>query len=403
MKWLKRVGIGVSLLAVTAVAVDAATYDGHAWVADYERLKGDMAQGYANLDWLAERRRIDLAALDRDTTKRLENAHSRVLATLALRDFVHAFGDPHLKLELAKRGEAEERAARSSSSIDGTSPAEPIVQDCASAGYSEDDYGFALPLAQLPGSRPVESSWFPAAINKDVGIIRIAAFGEDRYAAACQRAFKPNLTDRQLQLATREKLQEELISTIARLQAGGARHMLVDVTGNGGGTEWVSEAIALFTDRRMTRNEARLVGASCDRRSVWTGAKPPCSVFSPAAGAPAELQGTGQWKGSIVILGNRGSGSATEDFIAWLIDNDAAQYAGERSAGAGCGYVDGGNPTFLRVAPLVVHMSNCARFRKDGTNEVEGIDPTMSIPLSQLDEAGQKAALAKLIERIRAG
>ena len=216
MKWLKRAAIGVGLIAVTAAAVDAATYDAEAWVADYERLKGDMAHGYANLDWLAERRGIDLATLDRDTKRRLENAHSRVLATLALRDFINRFGDPHLKLEHAKRGEAEERQRRSSASVDAAPAPEPAVKDCASAGYSQEDYASKLPLARLDGSRPIPSSWFPAAINGDVGIIRIAAFGEDRYPAACEAAFKPGMTGRELKLATRVKLQNELKATIGR-------------------------------------------------------------------------------------------------------------------------------------------------------------------------------------------
>ena len=403
VKWLKRAAMGVSLLAVAAAAVDAATYDSDSWIADYERLKGDMAQGYANLDWLAERRPIDLVALDRDTRRRLERAHSRILAILALKDFVGAFGDPHLKLDYGTAPEAKRHDARSSSPLDQPAARDPAVNDCASAGYSNDDHYFKLPFAKLDGSRAIASSWFPAAIVRDVGIIRIAAFGEDRYPAACERAFKPGMTARELKLATRAKLQEELIATIGRLKAAGARHMLVDVTGNGGGTDWVGEATALFTDRRMTRSEPRLVGPSCDRRSVWTGKKPPCAVFPPDTGAKALIKGTGLWTGSVTVLGDGGSGSATEDFIAWLIDNDVGLYAGERSAGAGCGYVDGGNPTYFRVAPLVVRMPNCARFRKDGTNEVEGIEPAIKIPLSQMKRAEKKVALAKLIERVRAG
>jgi hypothetical protein len=60
--------------------------------------------------------------------------------------------------------------------------------------------------------------------------------------------------------------------------------------------------------------------------------------------------------------------------------------------------VNGGNPTYFKAAPLVVHMPNCARFRKGGTNEVEGIMPTIPIALSEMDEAEQKAALTGLME-----
>jgi hypothetical protein len=60
-KWLARGLGGLLLLGVAGAVLDAATYDEAAWGADFERLKGDMAQGYANLDWIAERRGLDLA------------------------------------------------------------------------------------------------------------------------------------------------------------------------------------------------------------------------------------------------------------------------------------------------------------------------------------------------------
>lgn len=400
MRWVKRVIIAIPLIVVAALGIDAATYDAMAWSGDYARLKGDMAQGYANLDWQAERKGIDLAALDRETQRRIATAHSRIRATMALNAFVARFEDPHLRLALARPGDAA--GQRQSSSVDPAPAPEPVVTGCGSAGYSADDPAFALPFAKVAGTKPVKGDWFPAAINGDVGIIRIAAFGEDRYAAACEAAFKPGMTDRALQLATRAKLQVEIKSTIARLKTAGARRMLVDVTGNGGGTEWVSEAIALFTDRRMTRHEARIVGPDCDRRAIWSGAKPACPVFGAANEAPARIDGTGDWTRSIMILGDRGTGSATEDFIAWLVDNKAATYAGQPTVGAGCGFVNGGNPSYLRVAPLVVHMPNCARFRKDGSNEVDGIKPDIPIALSEMEDAQQRMALGALLARMRA-
>jgi len=158
VKWLKRAAIGVSLLALAAVAVDAATYDPDSWVRDYERLKADMANGYANLDWLAERRPVDLVALDRDTSRRLERAHSRILAVLALRDFVGAFGDPHLKLEYGTAPVAKKHKRRSSSPLDQSAAPDRAVNDCASAGYSEDDHSFKLPFAELGRGGAIASS-----------------------------------------------------------------------------------------------------------------------------------------------------------------------------------------------------------------------------------------------------
>ena len=54
-----------------APAADPAPeFDRAAWLADYDGLKATMARGYANLDWIAEHRGLDLAELDRATTAR---------------------------------------------------------------------------------------------------------------------------------------------------------------------------------------------------------------------------------------------------------------------------------------------------------------------------------------------
>ena len=63
-----------------------------------------------------------------------------------------------------------------------------------------------------------------------------------------------------------------------------------------------------------------------------------------------------------------------------LRDNRAATVVGERSLGAGCGYIDGGGEVRLRHSGLTVRTPNCARFRLDGTNEIEGIEPDVTVP-----------------------
>ena len=132
-----------------------------------------------------------------------------------------------------------------------------------------------------------------------------------------------------------------------------------------------------------------MVGPACDRSGIWRGEKP-CPALQPA-GERARLQGVGAWTGPVLILADRGTGSASEDFVAWLQQNRVAKVIGERTAGAGCGYVNGGTRTQFRASPFDVMMSNCARFLDDGTNEIEGIAPDIEIPM-HLDDADQQAA-----------
>lgn len=395
---LRRALLALAALILLVVAADVLTYDARPWLSDYTRLKHDMAQGYANLDWIVEKRGIDLPALDRQTTAALENAHSRVRAFVALRNFVRGFHDPHFRMKPGERPVPVATPIAASPSEEAPVDA-PAGADCAAAGYAEDDHAFRFPFARMAGWTPLRGGDFPSALLGDIGVLRIAQFGEDRYLAACAAVFKPGIGDRALQLAVRARQQALLRDTIAELQAKGARRLLVDVSGNGGGSEWVSDVIALMTDKAMQRQEARVVAPGCDRSAVWRGLAAPCPVFAAGSGERAALQGNGPWGGPLLILADAGTGSAAEDFVAWLQQNKVATVIGERTAGAGCGYVDGGNPTRLRVVPVDVWMPNCARFLDDGSNEIEGIAPDIRIPMRDTDAGAQAQALAAVLAR----
>jgi C-terminal processing protease CtpA/Prc len=97
---------------------------------------------------------------------------------------------------------------------------------------------------------------------------------------------------------------------------------------------------------------------------------------------------------------DRATGSAAELFAALLADNGAAKIVGERTLGAGCGYVNGGNPLALPHSGLRVEAPNCVRSRRDGSNEVEGIVPDVAVSwtaedAAKLESFGQKV-LAEL-------
>ncbi len=393
-RFLARKMLALLALLALAATADALTYDPDAWLADLDRLEADMARGYANLDWIAQHRGLDLVSLDRETRARLAGTHSRVRAFLAMRDFVHAFRDPHLRLAWGERPIAVAESAAPDADAPEAEPADPPAgKDCASAGYEEDDHGFRFPFARIPGWKPVAGGDFPTGLVGDVGVLRIAQFGEDRYGRRCESVFSARLGQRALKLQVRGRLQAELVLAIRRLQDAGARRLLVDVTGNGGGTEWVSEVVALMTTRPLSRPSARLVATpACDRSAVWRGEPVSCEVLEPA-GEPAQMQGAGPWSGPLYVLADRGTGSASEDFVAWLRINGIATVLGEPTAGAGCGYVNGGARSQFRASRFDVWMPNCARFLPDGRNEIEGIPPDVALPMSADDDDARARAL----------
>ena len=395
-KYFKYATLTVAALLALAIVWDVASYDADAWLSDYARLKRDMAQGYANLDWMVDKRGIDLAALDRRTTDALRNAHSNVRAFVALRGFLRGFGDPHLRMKPGERPAPMQAIA-------GTHAAEeidpPAGTDCAAAGYEEGDHSFRFPFAKIPGWKRMRDGDFPSGTAGDTGVLRIAQFGEDQYLSACQAVFEPGIGRYALKLAVRARQQAQLREAVAELRKHGVRRLLVDVSGNGGGTEWVSEVVALMTDRELHRRGALRTAPACDRSAVWRGTPAPCPVFAGTSADRIALQGTGEWHGPLLILADRSTGSAAEDFVAWLQQNKVATVLGEKTAGAGCGYVDGGNPTRLDVVPVDVWMPNCARFLEDGTNEIEGIAPNIALPMADSDSDAQALALDAALAR----
>ena len=394
-RWFRRALVLLGLAVAAAGLWDVVTYDRDAWLSDYARLKHDLAHGYANLDWIRDHRGVDLAELDRQTTRALATAHSRLRASLALRAFLRRFDDPHLRLE--PRRQPSPPATGSTSQVPPAAAAPATVADCPSAGYEEGDHAFAFPFAEMPGWRQLRGGDFPLGRLGDIGVVRIAQFSERRYLAACQRVFRPGMDTYALQLAMRAEQQRLLVDSLETLGRDGATRLLVDVTGNGGGSEWVAEVVALVTARMLTRAASRRVGPACDRDAVWRN-EPVCPVLAPA-GADERLQGIGAWRGPVLVLAARGTASAAEDFVAWLQQNRVATVVGERTHGAGCGYTSEATRTRLDVLSLEVAMPDCARFLADGTNELEGIAPDVALDTRAADAPAPLLAVLDTLQR----
>jgi C-terminal processing protease CtpA/Prc len=153
----------------------------------------------------------------------------------------------------------------------------------------------------------------------------------------------------------------------------------------------------MLASGELKRSAPRLAGPTCDRSSIWQG-KRPCSIYAK----PAEIEtmrGSAVWTGPLAILADRRTASAAEEFITWLKDNRRAVVAGERSAGAGCGYVNGGHAIALKAAALHIMVPNCSRYTGDGINEIEGIAPDVSIDWSTAKGAEMPALLQRLFKR----
>lgn len=384
--------MSVLLCAAAPPPSDPPVFDPAPWLADFERIKLGLAEGYANLDWQVDKRGINLARADGQIREMLGKATSDVQAALVIAKLVDAFDDPHVELRFGPPPPSAILVPRQSS-VDGVAVASDA---CAGAKYADGRAATRLAYPEAPGWAQVSEGPFLAGTIGDVGIIRIPAFGEDRYLGACKAAAKPGMDARALQLATRAELNRQLTALIARLRARGMKKLAIDVTGNGGGSEWSSEVAAMFASGELKRNAPRLAGPTCDRLSVWQG-KRPCPVYAKVAEIET-MRGTAVWTGPLAVLADRRTASAAEEFITWLKDNGRATIAGERSFGAGCGYVDGGHAIALKAAALHIMVPNCSRYTGEGINEIEGIAPDVTIDWSATRGADMAALLENLFK-----
>ncbi len=365
-----------------------AAFDRAAWNADLGRTKLGPAQGYANLDWQIERRGINLARADQQIAAMLDKAHSDVEAVVILYRLVDAFHDPHLRL-LPGPPPGSATLLPHQSSMDG-----PIEAADTCDEYSDRKAATSLPYARAPEWRELSPGPFPVGTIGDVGIIRIPSFDEQHYLSVCKAIARRRLDGQDLRLATRAELNRRLTALIGELRGRGINKLAIDISGNGGGSEWSSEVAAMFASGTLKRTAPRLAGPKCDRSVLWQG-KPACPIY---AGEPEieELRGTAVWTGPMAVLVDRRSASAAEEFVTWLKDNGRATIAGERTYGAGCGYVDGGSAIALKAAPLHIMVPNCSRYTGDGINEIEGIAPNVAIDWMVLRPEKSLAALAGL-------
>lgn len=379
----------VALPRVAIAQAPAPAFDKAVWKADYERLKQALAQGYANLDWQVDRRGLNLVAADKAISAMLDKAGSDVEAALIFARLVDAFKDPHLQLIY---GPAPSSAALLPQQSAIGAPVE-AANLCKAAGFGTARPATRLPYARAPGWTPVSDAPFQAGLIGNTGFLRIPAFGEDRFADACAKVARPGLEGRQLQLAVRAELNRQLASLIGTLKARGMTRLAIDISGNGGGSEWSAEVAAMLTAGELTRQAPRRAAPSCDRQPIWRGERP-CDIY----GAPPRsetLPGKGLWTGPLAVLVDRRSASAAEEFVTLLKGSKRAAIVGERTFGSGCGYIDGGHAFAFRAAPMHMMMPNCSRYTAEGVNEIEGIAPTLPVDWATLSPADVPALLDK--------
>ena len=306
--------------------------DREKWLADFRQLLDEMSSHYANLEWAVNDRHMDLPDLRVETEKKIRGASDEEQEQKIFQEFLDAFGDGHLNIRWQLSSAAPQTSATPHKSL------------CEQLGYvarGKDGISFS----SLRGFQPLDdqdSRLFPGGVLslngiRTAGLIRIALFSEHNYPQACEEALKQlplsdaekasckpdSKCERNLDLATGNLLLRALERRIASLHKAGAQRLVVDITNNGGGSDWVNPVVrslspVLLRDMRLgflkhphwtkdlektlrvvhadlqkptehkevlreaaktLENSLTLTKESCDRSLAWTTGKFTCSLL----------------------------------------------------------------------------------------------------------------------------
>lgn len=461
--------LGVAWVLLIAVAVPAlgenAGFEVNPWIEDLHEIRAALSEKYANFEWAVFEREVNLSGLFDETESRLRGAASDESAKAIIDRSLRSIGDGHLRVRwptVPTGAPAPISAARS--------------DVCDALGYDVTMKGRALG-PYVPGYRPLSDDLvpeFPAGLinsgTQTVGVIRIGLFAPQGYPELCESVRKQSATQgplnigdhspcdehcaKRLESAEYGVMSRDLALRVAELRRLGATVLLVDVSGNGGGSEWAeaaarivspiqlrserrdgvrgehwakywesvakelrqakqsassADSVALENWARQAEQAGTNASEHCSATPFWSGNRPDCEWLAPAfyaTGILAQANATllhkktwgpllfspaqyefeeSVWHGPLLVLVDGGTGSAAEEFAAVLQDNKAAVIIGAPTAGAGCGHTRGGTPVTLTHSQGILELPDCARVRRDGSNEVQGIDPDILIGFRAMD------------------
>jgi hypothetical protein len=220
-------------------------FDPAPWLEDFHQLFSEMSAHYANLEWAVEERKMDLPQLRAQTEASLRAAHDEADARRIISKFIERFGDGHLEIRWPK--------AHPQSS---NTPPDTPQNLCARLGYNarlSPGLDFS-PLPSFTSLNGEEAKLYPGgllklATGRIVGVLRIGLFSEHAFPEFCEQAARKlsvaensecdeSCSDN-LELETANLATAALVRRANALRQAGATALLVDITHNGGGSNWV--------------------------------------------------------------------------------------------------------------------------------------------------------------------
>lgn len=271
--------IAILVLAVSATSLPAQEKEApKEWLADLEALQQGLARNYANFEYTLRERRIDLPAMSARYRSRLAEAATDADRRRVLEQLLEDFRDGHVRVEWP----AASAAPAAIAAPGGTEAPPPSAPAACQADMANRATGVGVNWPRLDEFQPLASAHarsFAAGLLRrqgkpPLGVVRIGLFGERAFLPECQAAAtelgidpeKPcdDACVKRLEPRTVAKLGESLIATVEELRRLGARGLVVDVSNNGGGSDW-SEVAA----RTLAGSDLRSARVAMLKHPVW--------------------------------------------------------------------------------------------------------------------------------------
>jgi len=251
------------LAAKTSPGFDAKPFDAKPWIADLDQVRETFLTKYANLEWAVFQREADLPQLFADTEARIRRATNDWEARSAFERLARKLGDGHVVFDWPRSGGH------------GMPAASAPQEQCTALGY--DPRMRAVPLAAnsvgYQALSTPRSGEFPAGVislgSRRIGVLQIGVFTPQGFPALCQSALrelaitadKPcdDACSDRIEAWASDQLTRDLAAQLRALKDAGAEVLVVDVAGNGGGSEWAEAVARMVTPIRLRSEEMEFV------------------------------------------------------------------------------------------------------------------------------------------------
>jgi len=252
LSWL----LAPCIVLFASEATSTPSFDQHPWLNDLAQVRQTFATRYANLEWAVFDREVDLPKLFADTETRVAAAKSDAEARAAFDHFARKLGDGHVEFNWPQSA-VTPVTSRPCDDFDASRATAPL-------------------LARADGYNPIEtplSGEFPLGIlavgRHRVGVLKIGMFSPHATPLLCKAALtalsipadKPcdgSCQDR-IDNWTSARFNKDFIKQIEALKDERIDTLLVDITGNGGGSEWAEAAARMLTPIRLHSERADFV------------------------------------------------------------------------------------------------------------------------------------------------